>query len=163
MLTCTLNDAQGGFDWRLVDLKLYVETAPGSVTIFIFSRCRVSFEIPGWIDETIMSQIKIAPPYIPTYSGNDISIYGDWKPDTVTSAHTSSEMVFQGPGRGDLEAYGETILIAKQFGASTAFITADLAFSHGERPVTVIGELPWKEQRAVAGKTVAIWSSWNSE
>lgn len=161
-LTHTKNFHTGVLSWNLVALQLYVGPATGDEIDFVFHRCEVSFEIPGIVERTIFPKIQIAAPYVHDFSGS--RTYGSlWdvpmKPDSITAAHTVSEMIFRGPGRGDLTAKVELTLSDQQFENSTAIIEAKLAYSHGEQPVIVYKSLNWIKPDAKEDWILGRWIS----
>ena len=139
-LTYGKNINGDGWAWKLVALQLYVEPATGEEIDFVFHRCEVSFEIPDVIKQTIFPKIQIAPPYVRDFSGSRTysSIWDiPMKPNSITAAHTGSEMIFRGPGRGDLTASIQLKSTDQNFENSIAIIEAKLVYSHNEQPVIV--------------------------
>lgn len=164
-LTCSENKDTGTLKWNLVALKLYVEPAQHEEINFVFHRCEVSFEIPDIIERTLLSNIRIAPPYVPDISGSRAlgTSYSPFsrpmKPDSATAAHTQSEMIFQGPGRGDLKASIETVYLGPQFDESTVNLFAKLAYSHGEQQVLIHHKLSWNKPNSKEDWILGRWSS----
>lgn len=161
-LTCSKNGENGELSWNLVALQLYVEPATGEEIDFVFHRCEVSFEILGVVERTIFPSIRIAPPYVHDSRGTRSS--NSWfdipmKPDSVTSAHTGSEMIFQGPGRGDLNGKAETNMAEPVFDNTTAVIEAKLIYSHGEQPVIVRKNLSWSKPEPNGNWIFSRWIS----
>jgi hypothetical protein len=156
-LTCRVNPVTGNLSWQLVRLELYIEPAPGDVIAFVFHRCNVRFRIPGLLEETAMSEIRIAPPYVADLGVPRSSVYGSWKPDSVTAAHTQSEMIFQGPGRGNLRGIIETSLTGEGYADTTVLLVAELVYSHGELPVIIRAEISWAGLEGEHKDTLGRW------
>ena len=81
------------------------------------------------------------------------------KPDSVTAAHTGSEMIFRGSGRGDLRGKTETNLTDQKFDNSIAIIEAKLAYSHEEQQVLIWTELPWRRPAPNEERILSRWIS----
>ena len=161
-LTCSEDKAAGTLSWNLVALKLYVEPAQHEEINFVFHRCEVAFEIPDIIERTVLSNIRIAPPYVQDFSGSHAlgtPYGGPMKPDSVTAAHTQSEMIFQGPGRGDLKGGIETVYLKPQFDDSEVNLFAKLAYSHGEQQVLIQQKLTWNKPNPKEDWILGRWSS----
>lgn len=161
-LTLTKERSTGALKWQLVNLSLYIEPAIGEKINFVFHRCEVSFEILSITERTNFSNIRIAPPYVPDISGSR-SYDSPWnipmKADSVTAAHTKSEMIFHGPGRGDLSGSVITSMPDKILENSTAIIVAKLNFSHGEQPVMIRKDLNWQKPKTEEDWILGRWLS----
>jgi hypothetical protein len=79
------------------------------------------------------------------------------KPDSVTAAHTGSEMIFRGPGRGDLSGSVEIPFPTQELTLTTAVIEAKLSYSHGEQPVIIHKDLAWSHPQADAKHILSRW------
>jgi len=161
-LTCSENKANGMLYWNLVALRLYIEPAMGDEITFVFHRCQVTFEIATIVERTNISEIRIAPPYVYDSRGPrriDSVLDMPMKPDSVTTAHTGSEMIFRGSGRGDLRGNTETNLTYKRFENSIAIIEAKLAYSHEEQQVLIRTELPWRRPDPNEERILSRWIS----
>lgn len=146
-LTCSVHRSNNALlRWNLVALKLYVEPVTRNEINFAFHRCEVSIQIPNISEKIILANIRIKPPYVPDSSAPpNLSYYTPMKPDTINSAHTESEIFFQGPGRGDLSGNAETHKMGTNFNDTIAIVQAKLSYSHGERPVIIEQKLNWRQ------------------
>lgn len=144
-------------------LKLYVEPVMGDEINFVFHRCEVSFEVLGIIERKVLSNVRIAPPYTPDVSGSRLLEYapfGSMKPDSITAAHTQSEMIFRGPGRGDLKGTIDLLNSNKNFDNSSTIIVV-LAYSHEDQPIIIRKELIWSKPHPGENWILGRWISYS--
>jgi len=161
-LTCSENRSTGMLYFDLVGLKLYVEPAAGDEIDFVFHRCEVSFEIPDIIERKVFSNLRIAPPYVHDSSRahtSDSPYSFPMKPDSATAAHTGSEIIYQGPGRGDVKGEIEIDMTKPIFDNTVAVIEAKLVYSHGEHPVIIRHKLNWRRPEPNENSILSRWIS----
>ena len=87
------------------------------------------------------------PPFVTDINAPRISsspFHTPMKPDSVTTAHTESEMNFQGPGRGDLTGSVDTSTFNQIFDNTIVNINVKLSYSREEQPIVIQTSLGWR-------------------
>ncbi len=87
------------YRWYL-KMELYITPKIGSFVVIPFHRCEVELILTPSNTTIPLSGVRLVPPYKPV-PGRSLT---SWEPDSLTAAHTRTELIIDGPARVNLSA-----------------------------------------------------------